>query len=177
MTWSIKTARLDGALARDLDSAIRAIGAGVTFITFEPMDAVIARDLDLPRLVASLLATFAGLAISLAVIGLYGLIAYGPTQRMREVGVRIAFGATASRILRRFVAEGLAVAGAGMVVGIVAAVFFTRVLTTLLFDVTPLDPMTFAIVAGLLLSVAAMASVFPAVRAARVDPLVALRAD
>lgn len=177
MTWSIKTARLDGALARDLENTIRAIDAGVTFIAFEPMDAVIARDLDLPRLVASLLATFAGLAISLAVIGLYGLIAYASTQRMREVGVRIAFGATASRILRRFVAEGLAVAGAGMVVGIIAAVFFTRVLTILLFDVTPLDPMTFAIVAGLLLGVAATASVLPAVRAARVDPLAVLRAD
>ena len=92
------------------------------------------------------------------------------------MGVRVAFGATASRILQGFLAEGFAVAGAGMVVGIIAAVFLMRVLTTLLFDVAPLDPMTFAIVAGLLLGVAATASVFPAVRAARVDPLVVLRA-
>jgi len=177
MTWSIKTARLDAMLASDLEDAMRAVDAGVTFIAFEPMDAVIARDLDLPRLVASLLATFAGLAITLAVIGLYGLIAYAATQRRREVGVRIAFGATAAEILRRFMAEGLAVACAGMAVGIIGAAFVTRLLTTLLFDVTPLDATTFAAVGGLLLGVAAIASVLPAVRAARVDPLVVLRAD
>ena len=175
MTWSIKTDRPGPEIERELQDAVRAVDPRLAFVTFEPMDAVIARDLDIPRFVANLLAAFAGLAIVLAGIGLYGLMTYAATQRTREVGIRMALGATGARILRRFMAEGLAIAGVGLLLGIVGAAYLTRVLVVLLFGVTPLDAATFAAVGVVLLTIAALATLIPAARAARISPIQALR--
>jgi putative ABC transport system permease protein len=141
------------------------------------MNAVITRDLDIPRLVASLLTSFALLAILLAAVGLYGLMAHSTAQRAREVGIRMTLGATASMVLQRFMSEGLLVAVSGIALGLVGAASISRVLAALLFGVTPLDAATFAGVVLVLFLVAALATLLPAARAARIDPVRALRSD
>jgi len=177
MTWTIASQRPLPELEADVRQAIRTVDPHLTFIGFEAMDEVIARDLDVPRFVTALLAAFAMLAVALAAIGLYGLMAYTASQRTREIGLRMALGATAPKILQRFMTEGLLVSSVGVIVGVVGAVFVTRVLTVFLFGVTPLDPATFATVAGVLLVVTAVATVLPAGRAARTNPVVVLRAE
>jgi putative ABC transport system permease protein len=112
----------------------------------------------------------------LAAIGLYGVVSYAVSQRTAEIGVRMALGATRADVCRLVVMQGLRPAVAGVGVGIVAALFAVRLLRTLLFGVTPLDPLTFAIVPPALLAVAALACYVPALRAVRLNPTRALRA-
>jgi predicted permease len=176
MTWALRTSG-SSFDQRPIEAAVRAVNPTLPFITFEPMTAVVSRDIELQRLVAALLMVFAGLAVLLAAMGLYGLLSYGATQRRREVSIRMALGATAVRVLRAFMSEGLILAAAGMLLGIVGAVFASRVLTILLFGVTPLDGATFVGVAALLLIVSAVAVFLPALKAARTDPAQVLRAD
>jgi putative ABC transport system permease protein len=122
-----------------------------------------------------LLATFAASAVLLALAGIYGVIAYAVTQRTHEIGVRMALGARGDAIVRMVVRQGIAVALAGIGMGIAAALGLTRLMTALLFDVKPDDPPTFVAVAAVLAIAALAASWIPARRAARVDPLEALR--
>jgi predicted permease len=129
------------------------------------------------RFYASLVTLFAAVALVLAAIGLYGIIAYAVSQRSHELGVRLALGAGAERITRMVVGEGLALAAAGAAIGIVSALAAGSLLTTLLFGVSPRDPITLGGVAALLLAVAVLASWVPARRAARVDPLLAMRGE
>ena len=129
------------------------------------------------RFRAVLVATFAGLALLLAMIGVFGVLAYSVQQRMRDFGVRRALGATSRDVLRLVAGNAIRVIAAGTVIGLVAAVAFGRVLTTMLFGVEPLDPATFAFVAGALAITAAVAVAGPAWRATRIDPAVALRTD
>ena len=124
-----------------------------------------------------LFAAFAGLALLLAVIGLYGLVSYAISQRRAEFGIRIALGATPSDVSRLALLEGIKPAAAGIVCGVIAGVFVCRILRTQLFGITPADPLTFAIVPPLLLLVAALACYVPAIRATRLNPTVALRAE
>ena len=141
------------------------------------MDAVVARSIERPRLLAELLSAFAGLALLLSAIGTYGVLAYMVAERRREMGIRLALGATRGRVLGQVMKQGLVLAGAGVVVGLFAALGLTRLLTTLLFDVQPADPMTLAIVIPSIVVIAAMACWFPAWRASRIDPNVVLRAE
>jgi ABC-type lipoprotein release transport system permease subunit len=104
-------------------------------------------------------------------------MAYAASQRTREVGIRLALGSTGTRVARHFLLEGMSIAAAGMLLGIVGAALTTRALAVLLFDVTPLDAGTFAAVAVVLLLVAGVATTIPAARAARTDPVRALRAE
>ncbi len=122
-----------------------------------------------------LLSLFAALALVLAAIGVYGLLHYSVSQRTQEIGVRMALGARAADVLRMVIAEGLVLAALGVASGLLGALWVTEALSSLLFGVTPTDPVTFAVVALLLIAVAAAASFVPARRAARVDPMVALR--
>jgi putative ABC transport system permease protein len=122
-----------------------------------------------------LFGTFAAAALLLALIGIYGVIAYSVTQRTHEIGVRMALGAERRALVRMVVKQGMGIAMAGLLLGVVAAFAVTHVMTSLLYDVTPTDPATFAVVAGMLGATAFVACWGPAVRAARVDPLVALR--
>ena len=177
LTWSLRTEARPPDFERQIQAAVRAVDARMVFLAFEPMDAIIARDLDIPRFVASLLTGFAALAILLAAIGLYGLMAHTTAQRAREVGIRMALGATAGRVLRLFMSEGLLVAACGIVLGITGAAAVSRVLTSLLFGVTPLDLTTFAAVLALLLATAALSTFMPAARVARMNPVKALRTD
>jgi ABC-type antimicrobial peptide transport system permease subunit len=120
---------------------------------------------------------FALSALLLAGVGLYGVIAYGVTQRLREFGVRMALGARPSDVSRMVLRKGSILAGAGAAMGLGGAVALVRAMESLLYGVSPLDPLTFAVAAGLLLGVAFAASYFPARRAAQTDPTVALRSE
>ena len=125
----------------------------------------------------ALLGTFAGVALVLAVVGLYGSIAYSVTQRTREIGIRIALGASSKAVTRLVVGDGVRLAVIGLVVGVGTAVAATRALSSLLYGVTAGDPTTFALIGGLVAVVALAASYLPARRAVRVDPVDALRAE
>jgi len=141
------------------------------------LETMIDRSLGQPRFYVTLLTVFATLAVVLAVVGIYGIIAYTVQQRTREIGIRMALGASAERVVAMVVRHGLVLAAAGVLLGSVGAYAVSRVLRSLLFGVSVRDPFTFIGVAALLGVVALLASWIPARRAARVDPLSAMRAD
>ena len=115
------------------------------------------------------------LALALSAVGVYSVVAFTVTQRTREIGVRIALGARPGNVMKLVLSDGLAPVFAGTLVGLAAAALFTRVLRTLVFGVTPLDPVSFALSPMVLIAVAALACLLPALRATRVDPIIALR--
>jgi putative ABC transport system permease protein len=127
------------------------------------------------RLNAVLIGMFAMVALGLGAVGIYGVLAYSVTQRAHEIGIRMALGAEKHKVLAMVLREGMKIAGAGVTLGIAGALGFVRLLAGLLFGVKPTDAVTFVLVSSLLLAVALVASFIPARRAARVDPMVALR--
>jgi putative ABC transport system permease protein len=129
------------------------------------------------RFSMTLLGVFAGMALVLASVGIYGVLSYIVGQRTREIGIRIALGARRSHVLRWVMVEGAQMAVVGVVVGVVAALGLTRLMAGLLYGVSAVDPVTFACVAGVLLIVALVACYIPAYRAMRVDPIVVLREE
>jgi ABC-type antimicrobial peptide transport system permease subunit len=129
------------------------------------------------RFVLTLLGAFAGIALVLAGLGLYGVLAYAVSQRAREIGIRLALGADARRVVRMVVRSGAQLAGLGLALGLVIAVAFGGLLTRMLFNVGTTDLTVFLLVALVLGAVALLASWLPARRAARVDPMVALRSE
>ena len=137
--------------------------------------AVLSLSLWAPRMGASLLAVFGILALVLAAIGLYGVMAYSVSQRTREIGIRMALGAGHDKVRNMVVRQGLLLAAAGVFIGLAASFGLARLVTNLLFGITGTDPVTFAAVALVLLLVAAVASYLPAWKASRVDPVDALR--
>jgi len=141
------------------------------------MDEVIGRSIAERRFTMLLLATFACVAVMLAAIGVYGVLAYLVSQRTQEIGVRLAIGAAPTDVVRLFLREGVALALVGLLVGLGGAAAAGRLLAVLLFGVSARDPLTFASVAAALALVAVLASYLPARRAARVDPMTALRED
>ena len=139
------------------------------------MNELLDRSLASRRFSADLVGGFAGLALLLASIGIYGLLAYMVGQRSREIGLRIALGAGRGDILKLILRKGVMLASVGTVVGLLFAASTASMMATLLYGIRPRDPAIFLIVPLLLLAVAALASYFPARRAARVSPIVALR--
>jgi ABC-type antimicrobial peptide transport system permease subunit len=164
-------------VAAALREQIRAVDPDQGLLAVEPMEGVLADAVARPRLQAVLLGAFAVLALVMACLGLYGVLAYSVEQRRREVGVRVAIGASPREILHLVVGEGLRLTATGLALGVVLALGLTRYLTTLLFGVRPTDPLVYLGVGALLLAVAAGASVAPARRAMRLDPVVALREE
>ncbi len=129
------------------------------------------------RFTLALLGTFAFIALVLSVVGLYGSIAYTVTQRTREIGIRIALGATSKGIATLVIGDGVRLLGLGLLLGIATAIASTRALTTLLYGVSAIDPTTFVAIALTVVVVTTAATLAPARRAARIDPVDALRAD
>ncbi len=165
------------SLAAPIRRIIASADAEVPVSNVLLMDDIIDLTLLNRREQMTLLGAFAGLALVLASIGLYGALAYSVTQRSREIGLRMALGAKASNVTGMVVGHGLTLTGIGIAIGLAGAWAATRTLQTALYGVTATDPTTFAIVALLLVSVAALACMIPAWRAARVDPIVVLRED
>ena len=141
------------------------------------MDELIAPQLARPRFDAVLLSTFAVAALILAAIGLYGIMASAVAQQTRELGVRMALGATPERLRRMVLGQALRVTGVGAAVGLAAALAGSRLLTSLLFEVSPTDPVALLGACALLLAVAFVAALMPAQRAGRIDPAQMLRAE
>jgi putative ABC transport system permease protein len=141
------------------------------------MDAQLSNSLSRRRFGVTLLTIFGAIAITLAAIGLYGVLAFIVAQRKREIGVRMALGATPRSLIADVLGEGLRLAGIGVAAGIVLALAATRLLTSMLYGTSATDVATFASVSLLLIVVAIGASFVPALRASRVDPLIALRED
>jgi predicted permease len=156
-------------------NAVREADPSLPIIRLRNMDDVLRDSVRRPRMLMQLFAGFAGLALLLAAIGTYGVLSYMVTERRREIGIRMALGAERAVVLRTVMGHGLRLTGVGLAAGLVAALVLTRLMETLLFDVRPNDPATLAGVAALITAVAAAASLVPAFRATRVDPIVALK--
>jgi predicted permease len=164
-------------LARRLSREAAAVDARIRVRDVSSVESQLSNELAGPRFNMSLLIVFAGLALVLATVGLYGVIAYSVTQRTREMGIRLALGAGQPAVLRLVMSQGARLTAVGLLAGLLAAAALTRVMVSMLYGVSALDPMTFVLVGLVLGLVAVLASYFPARRATRVDPVVALRAD
>jgi putative ABC transport system permease protein len=162
-------------IARSAEVAIHRVDPDQAISDIQTMETVFSDSVSSPRFQAILLLVFAGLAVALAMIGVYGIVSYSVSQRTNEIGIRVAMGARSSDIVRLVLREALALSGIALGLGLAGSLALSRVLQTLLFEVTPTDPVTFASVCCLVLVVSALAAVWPARRAVRVDPLVALR--
>ncbi len=171
----VKTAGSPGALAPDLRRAVRAVDPGVPLYKMLTMEQVISDSLASRRLNLWLLALFAGIALALSAAGLYGVISYLVAQRTREIGMRMALGAQARDVIRLVMRQGSRLTLVGIAVGAAGALALTRGLESLLDGVSAHDPLTFLSIAILLAAVALFASWLPARRAARVQPIVAIR--
>ena len=141
----------------------------------ETMDEHVRAAYLLPRVAAMLFGVFGAIGLVLATVGLYGVMSFAVTRRTREIGIRMAMGASSGTVVGMVLRRTLLLAGAGVVLGTAGALAITRVLRTFLFEVRPTDPATFTAVALFLISVALVAALLPARRAYAVDPLVALR--
>jgi putative ABC transport system permease protein len=177
LTLVIATAGHPSDLIPAVRRAVTEAVPGIAVASAAPLTTYLATPLAQPRLDALLLALFAGAAVSLAAVGLFGVMAAAVRQRTREIGVRIALGATPARVSGVVLGRALTIASVGAAAGVLGALASTRALQSLLYSVSPADPLTLALVLLLLFSVALLAAYLPARRAQRVDPIVALRAD
>jgi predicted permease len=171
----LRTSLRAAVLEPQIRHEIQTIDPSLPVFGVSSMNDVLDRSLASRRFSADLVGGFAGLAALLASIGIYGLLAYMVGQRSREIGIRMALGARREHILRMFLHRGVALAGVGVVVGLVIAALSASVMASLLYGVRPHDPAVFLIVPLLLFAVAVLASYVPARRATKVDPLIALR--
>ncbi|HYN09957.1 MAG TPA: ABC transporter permease [Vicinamibacterales bacterium] len=177
MNFVVRAAVPLSSLANEYRRAVQELDTTLPLIRMRSMDTVIGDAIARPRFLTVLLGIFAGLALMLAAVGTYGILAYLVAERRQEIGIRMALGADRAKVLSLVLGRGLLLSGIGLVLGLAASIALTRVIATLLFNVTPTDPLTLAIVAGVIAFVAAAACVIPAWRATRVDPLVVLRAE
>jgi predicted permease len=164
-------------LANDLRQAVRQIDPALAVADVRPMDEIADAGVSTPRFALFLVALFAALALTLAAIGVYGVISYAVSQRTHEFGLRMALGANPGDVLRLVLRQGVRLALLGVALGLAGALVLGRVLWGLLYEVSPADPVTFVLVAALAIGVAALACYLPARRATAVAPAHALRAE
>jgi predicted permease len=177
MSLTVRATEDTRALAGAVTGFIRQQDPQLAVTDVRTMDDVISISVAQRRLLMLLVSIFAGAALVLVAVGIYGVIAYSVTERTQEIGIRMALGAQRTGVLRMIVGQALLLAAIGVVVGSGCAALFSRALTGFLFGVDPIDPVTFSAVAGLVMTVALAASSFPGMRATRVDPVVALRGE
>jgi predicted permease len=163
------------SLASSVRNAIWAVDKDQTVSNIETMENIVAGAVARQRFSMLLLAVFAGLALILAAVGIYGVMSYSIAQQTREIGIRMALGAQRRDVLKLTVGQGLRLVLTGLAIGLAGAFILTRVMTSLLFGVSATDPLTFVAISAVLLSVALFASLVPALRAMKIDPMVALR--
>jgi putative ABC transport system permease protein len=175
MAFVLRTRGDPLALAGAVRSAVRLVDPDQAITELTSLAAVLHESIARPRFFAILLSLFAGLAVTLAAIGIHGVLAFSVRQRTREIGIRTALGAARGETLRLVVQQGLRPALLGVAIGLVAAAALTRLMTRMLFEVQPLDPVTYAAVVVIIGLVALAACGIPAWRATRVHPMEALR--
>ena len=177
MTLTLRTTSDPAAFAPLVEREVRAMDKDQPVADVRTMDQWVTRTLSQAKFSSTLLTTFAGLALALAAIGIYGVMSYSVTQRTPEIGIRLALGAEARDILGMVVGNAVRLAAAGLAIGVVLALALSRTLASLLYETAGTDPLTFAAVVGVLGAVAVAASYFPARRASRIPPVEALRAQ
>jgi hypothetical protein len=173
----LRTTLPPAALSRTLERLVRDVDPAVPIVRLREMDAVFAESIRRPRLLAQLLGAFAGLALLLAAVGTYGVLSYMVTARRREIGVRMALGASRSSVIGLVMRQGLQATGIGLIVGVAGALAVNRMIASLLFGVRPTDAATMAAVIVTISTVAAFACWLPGWRASRLDANAVLRAD
>jgi ABC-type antimicrobial peptide transport system permease subunit len=156
---------------------LRALDGGIALATVATMDDAMDRSMASDRLIAVLLGAFASLALVLAAIGIFGVLSYAMEQRTRELGIRLALGAQRADVLWLVARETAPMVASGLIVGLGAALVLTRFVRTILYEISPNDPATFAVVAITLATVAVAGALVPARRASRVDPVIAIRSE
>jgi predicted permease len=177
MNVVLQTTLPPAGLSRTLERLVRDVDLAVPIVRLREMDAAFAESIRRPRLLAQLLGAFAGLALLLAAVGTYGVLSYMVTERRREIGIRMALGASRSSVIGLVMKQGLQTAVIGVVVGVAGAFAANRMMASLLFGVQPTDAATMAAVIATMSTVAAVACWLPGWRASRVDPNAVLRAD
>jgi putative ABC transport system permease protein len=177
MTFVVRTSLEPASLTPSVAAAVRAVDANLPLADVTTMDDVVAKTLARPRTVSALLTVFAFIALVLAGVGVYGVMAYAVSQRTQEIGVRMALGATTQSVFRMMIGDALRLVTIGIVAGLVAAAWLSQFLTTMLFQTQRFDVLTFAATALVLGLVATFASYVPARRGMRVTPVEALRAE
>jgi len=177
LTLFLRTSRPPEELVPTLRAKLKVLDPAIFLYDAGSLEKAVGSSFDNRRAVMLLLAAFAGLALFLSSLGIYGVLAYDVSQRTREIGVRGAIGASHGQIVGLILKQGLWKAGVGVAVGLVGALLLSRYMTTLLFGVTPTEPVVYVAVSLVLVAVALVASWLPARRAAKIDPLVALRSE
>jgi putative ABC transport system permease protein len=175
--FAVRTDATAASLASTLRGLTPQVDAQTMVESLAPMDALVSTSISRPRLYSALVGMFAAVALLLAVTGIYGVMTYAVSQRVREIGIRMAIGAGRARVMGLVLGQSTAITLAGIALGLGGAAALTRYLEQLLFGVTALDPVTFAGVAALFAAIATIAAFGPAYRATRVDPVVALRLE
>jgi putative ABC transport system permease protein len=163
--------------AAAIRSQVYAVDKDQPVFDLKTMEEVIAESFARPRILAQLLGAFAALALSLAAVGIYAVVSYSVTQRTHEIGIRVALGAQRRDILKLVVKHGMILTMIGMILGLLAALLLTRIMSSLLFGVGTTDLTTFTVVSLLLTGIALLASYLPARRATTVDPMIAMRSE
>jgi putative ABC transport system permease protein len=170
-----RTATEPEQMSQSVRAEVAALDPEIPIFDVKTLEEHVGISLFLQRMAATLLSIFGLLALSLAAIGLYGVMAYSVSQRTRELGIRVSVGAERRDIFKLILGEGLAISVVGLLAGLVATLAVTRLTANLLYGVSSTDPATFIVIALLLLCVTLLACYFPARRATKVDPMIALR--
>jgi ABC-type antimicrobial peptide transport system permease subunit len=177
LTFLVRSDMEPLSLSKSVAAAVHAVDAELPVADVRTLQDVVDATLARPRTVSVLLSVFALMALVLAGVGVYGVMAYAVSQRTQEIGVRMALGATSESVFRLVLGQALRLVAIGVAIGLLAAGGLTRWLETLLYDTAPLDPLTFAVTAIVLIVVATVASYVPARRGTRIAPMEALRAE
>jgi putative ABC transport system permease protein len=175
MHFALRAHAGGATLTQDLRDVVHSLDPCVPIAKVSTLDTIVGNSVAARRFSTLLLAAFAAVALLLAACGMYGVISCSVTQRTREIGIRAALGAERRSVLGLVVGHGARLAGVGIVIGLAAAAAVTRLIAGFLYGVRPIDPFTFTFVTLLLIAVALLACYIPARRAARIDPMIALR--